>query len=166
MAESSIESVEQLQQELLKHLKNRGFFASSAVESSDRTEELYQYGYHLYNHGKYAESSEFFQALTQLDPHDYDHWVGLGAAKQMQQLYQEALVAYTTASILKSTDPALYFHMANCCFALKYIEQGLKALDAAESLANNNQALISQLAILRQAWCNEEKTIQQEQSSI
>jgi secretion system chaperone SscA len=157
-------TLDQLHDRIANHLKEIGAYQSLIKESEDGqfvTEELYCCAYHFYENGKYAEAVDFFKILTQMDSESVSYWVGLGASQQMLKNYNEALLAYSTALILNQKDPIVYLYAANCCFALKHIAEGLKALDVAESIAADkpeHEALLSEVAILKEVWSNVDKT--------
>lgn len=126
-------------------------------ETRSMAPELYSLGYHCYESGKYAEATHFFTTLTKIDGKNPKGWIGLAASLQMQKLYDEALLAYSTAAVLDPNDPEIFFHAANCCFSLEYVSEALKALDAAENIAKKmpeSGAMIQQFTTLREAWSN------------
>lgn len=152
--------LEALKEQVSQHLNSIGAYqplACSAEENTQIIQELYCSGYNFYENAKYREATDFFKVLTQIDADSVHHWLGLAASLQMQKLHNEALLAYATAIVLDPTDQTIFFHAANCCFALKHVDEGLKALDMAEQIASGKPeqgAFISQLAILREAWSN------------
>lgn len=160
----SIDQIEELKEQLSEHLKSIGAYQPltfSPEENEKIIHELYSFGFHFYENGKYEEAANFYKLLTQIDSENVNHWKGLAACLQMQKLHDQALLAYSAAIVLDSNDQTLYFHTANCCFALYRIKEGLEALDLAEKIAAEKPeqgAFISQLAILREAWSNVDNT--------
>lgn len=153
--------LEELKARIGLHLKAIGAYEPNPEGNNELVlNELYSRGYFFYESGKYAEATDFFKVLTQMDAENPIYWTGLGACQQMQKKYQEALLAYSTALILDSTDPVTFFHAANCCFALNYVSEGLKAIETAENIARErpeHQGMLPQLALLKKTWSNEAK---------
>jgi type III secretion system low calcium response chaperone LcrH/SycD len=125
--------------------------------SEDCLQGLYAIAYNFYENGKYREAVHYFRVLSNIDAPTRKHWMGLGASLHMLKDYEKALAAYSIAALLDNQDPYVHIHAADCCFALEQKERGMKALDAAElviKMNKNDQKLISQLALIRQAWSN------------
>jgi type III secretion system low calcium response chaperone LcrH/SycD len=151
---------QQLAQEFAQHLGlepdsvESGFFAEAAGHG---VEELYSYGYHLYQHRKYGSAASFFKIITALEPTNRAYWTSLGAVLKMQKEYRKAIEAYSTAVALDDSDPVSYFYLADCHLALGEVAEALGYVDAAERAATGKaryKSLISQLDLMRQAWCN------------
>ena len=85
--------------------------------------------------------------------------MGLAASLQMCKSYDEAIETYGVAAMLDDNDPHAHYHAAECYFLAGDPEKGKIALGAAEAVAarenKKNPNFISQLAIMRQVWCNE-----------
>lgn len=164
--------LEELKNQIGLHLKSLGAFVPSSnpdVNNELVINELYTRGYFFYESGKYTEATDFFKVLTQMKAENPLYWNGLGACLQMQKKYHEALLAYSTAAILDSTNPITFFHAANCCFSLNHIAEGIKAIEAAEDIARKNpeyKGMLSQLAFLKKAWSNEEKEENDSESGV
>ena len=123
------------------------------------TEDLYQYAYHFYKNGKYEEAADFFRTLTSINCSDRHYWIGLAGSLKMLKKYKEAIDTYAVAAVIDSSDPLVHAHAADCCFAAGEIDRGIQALESAESLTagkEHYQLLNSQLAVIRQAWCNQD----------
>lgn len=124
---------------------------------SEGLDNLYTYAYHFYDHGKYEKAVDFFYVLTRLDSQNFTYWLGLAAAQQMLKQYGKALDCYSVAALLNPENPTAHFYAAGCFFSMGQTDKGLQALDAAELIAQGQQKhkmLISQLALIRQAWSN------------
>lgn len=153
-------TLSELQERIAQHLTDIGAYQSLIKTNEDGefvAAELYCCAYHFYENGKYSEGVDFFKLLTQMDSENTANWIGLGACQQMLKNYNEALLAYSTALILDQTNPNVYLHAANCCFALKYLAEGFEALDVVESLAQNNpvhEPLLTEVDLLREVWSN------------
>lgn len=125
--------------------------------SEPTREDLYTMGYNFYNHGKYDEAASCFATLALSDSSNAKHWMGLGAAQQMNKKFEEALGAYSFAALTDVLSPRPSMHAAECFFALKRIPEGLAALEAAEILAQakeEDHCLLSRLAAMRETNIN------------
>lgn len=128
-----------------------------AQQLSEGLDNLYTFAYHFYDHGKYQRAADFFYVLTRLNNQDQTYWLGLAAAQQMLKQYEKALDSYSIAALLDPENPTVHFYAAGCFFSLGNVEKGLQALEAAELVGqgqSKHKMLISQLALIRQAWCN------------
>lgn len=161
--ENSAADLKLLEQQVAEHLKRIGAYQPlpySKEENAQIAQDLYSYAYHFYENGKYGESTDFFKVLTQIEADKAHNWLGLAASLQMQKMHNEALLAYSTAIVLDPDNQTTYFHAANCCFALNHTSEGLRALEMAEQIAKNKPeqtAFLSQLALLRKVWSNNDK---------
>lgn len=123
--------------------------------SSETIEGIYHFAYQFYLNGKYAESIKFFRFLTLVDTGTKKHWMGLGAALQMQKEYTQAIHTYSVAAILDELDPYVHLYAAECFFALEKVNDGIVALDSALKAAKLKKMfakLIPELNLLKEAW--------------
>lgn len=131
-----------------------GVHIEKKVLNPEEERFLYAAAYHAYENGKYADATHFFCYLTGCAPTKPEYWMGLGAAHQMAKEYQEAIYAYGAAALLKSDEPQVHLHAADCFFALGETEKGLQALESAElALGKQPAATIRRhIALMRQLW--------------
>lgn len=134
--------------------EEKGPFAAISKEKKD---EIYALAYMLYQNQQYQEASTLFRLLIEAHPSEAKFWKGLGACLQMQKDYDEALNCYSCSAYFSSQnqlDPYLYVYAADCHFALKQIDAGLKALEAARSNAKkmNNQRILQHVSFMQQVW--------------
>jgi len=85
----------------------------------------------LFDHGRYFDAANAFFFLVTLNPHQVDHWIGLGSSLQMCQDYESAIDAYELAAMCDFENPLPYFYLAKCLFAIHDREGALMALDLA-----------------------------------
>lgn len=126
--------------------------------SEEALKGIYATAYCFYQNGKYREASRFFRFLSIADANDPRHWIGLGATQQMLKEYEKAIESYTFAAILDEKNPYVYFHTADCLFALGKIDLGLKCLDSVEQVAKGQEkyeGLVSHVDLIRQNWENQ-----------
>jgi secretion system chaperone SscA len=132
------------------------FLKENNAAHEENIENLYATAYTFYQQKQFAQADSYFRMLVFLQPHKEKFWKGLAACLQMQQEHQEALECYKTLQQLtqSSVEVTMYMNMADCYFALKQIDKGLKILDIATQLAQqsqDSQALMHSM-IMREAW--------------
>lgn len=141
--------------------ENAPLFTPEAIES------MYGMAHQMYSSGNFEQASHVFRVLTFLDATKKRNWMGLGASLQMLKQYGEAVDMYGIAGLMEENDPYIHFHAAECLFLMGEKEKGRIALNSAEMMAekqkNKDHALISQLELFRQAWCNGE-SVKKDQS--
>jgi type III secretion system low calcium response chaperone LcrH/SycD len=124
--------------------------------TEEKIQDLYFLAFSLYREERYQDASYFFRLLAVAQPSDAKNWKGLGACLQMVQEYEDALHCYMSAQILnqEKPDPYLYVHAADCYFALKQKESGLKTLEAARLAAEETQdrRVLQHVALMRELW--------------
>ncbi len=121
-----------------------------------RIEENYRSAFALYQEKAYQRATEMFKLLVLARPFEAKYWKALGACLQMQKAYEEALSCYSSALAFSSKpiDLSLYVYAADCYFALKQIEAGLKTLETASLYAKEGQEarLLHHLGFMREQW--------------
>ncbi|MBI5274264.1 MAG: SycD/LcrH family type III secretion system chaperone [Chlamydiales bacterium] len=93
---------------------------------------LYSLAYSLYNMGDLPQAEQLFRKLIQTKPYDAKHWMGLGAALQMQHLYKEALTSWSMSALLLPNDPQPHYYAAECLISLNEPKEAVKALRMAQ----------------------------------
>lgn len=124
--------------------------------ADEKVEEIYALAFFLYRNQQYQDASHFFRLLVVFRPSEAKYWKGFGACQQMQQDYEHALNCYMSAQILHQNrpDPYLYVYAADCYFALKQKENGLKALEAArlKGKETKDARILKHVALMRDLW--------------
>lgn len=119
-------------------------------------EALYHFAYSHYKQGKYEDAVGLFRFLTIHDTNTRKHWMGLGAALQMQKKYDDAIEAYELAAALDPRDPYVHIYAADCFFAQNRTKDGLFALGCGERALNlqkePDKNLHAHIALMRMAW--------------
>ncbi|MBB5037710.1 SycD/LcrH family type III secretion system chaperone [Prosthecobacter dejongeii] len=111
-------------------------------------EVIYMVGYNQYNAGKYDEAERIFQLLSILNHFDRRFWTGLGACREQQKKYEEAIKAYGFLTMLDMEDPQPPLLMAKCYIAQGKVSDAEGALHACTYIARKKPA---HAAILEQA---------------
>lgn len=117
----------------------------------------YDTAYRFFTAGKYSDAEEVFLLLTVLDTMNIDHWMGLGAAQQMQKKYGEAADAYAAAALVDADEknPFPHLHAAECLWEINAMEKAFLAIKSALKIADKDQkhhALVEKLQLLNQRW--------------
>lgn len=94
-------------------------------------EVIYMVGFNQYNAGKYDESEKIFQLLAILNHFDARFWTGLGASREMQKKYEEAVKAYQYLIVLDISDPVPPLLCAKCYLGAGKTKEASEALQAA-----------------------------------
>lgn len=150
--------LDELQESISQRLKSIGAYQPLLYSTEDNAaiaQEFYCRGHQFYQNGKYLEAIDVFKVLTQIEFENVHYWAGLAGSYQMLKMYNDALLAYSTALILDPQDQKIFFHAANCCFALGHISDGIKALEMAEQLASKKPAqgaFLAQIEVLKKVW--------------
>ena len=93
-------------------------------------EVIYMVAFNHYNAGKYEDAERIFQLLSVLNHFDKRFWTGLGASREMQKKYDEALKAYTYLAVLELRDPLPPLLAAKCYMAMGKAKDAEGALHA------------------------------------
>lgn len=124
--------------------------------TDEAKEKLYSLAYEYYNFGKYEDASDLFRLLMQMSPNDERFWLGGGACFQQQKEYNQAIAHYAFAAIQFGNNPYFPFHSAECLLALQQVDAGMKALNDAKKIAEQNKKqyanMLNEIEILKAVW--------------
>ena len=107
--------------------------------SNEQMEAVYGAAYTAYNNGNYEQAQKIFQFLCQFEHLEKKYWMGLGATRQMLHQYNEAIEAYSFATLLDADDPRPPLQAADCHIALGNKEAALSGLTAAKEWAGDSE---------------------------
>jgi len=93
-------------------------------------EAIYMVAYNLYNGAKYDEAEKVFRLLSMLNHFEKRYWTGLGACREMQKKYDDALKAFGFLVLLDMEDPMPQLLCAKCFMALGKVDDAMGALVA------------------------------------
>ena len=99
---------------------------------------LYIIAYNLYSEKKYQEAVQIFETIAFYNHFDRRGWMGTAACYQMLGRYSDAIISYSSASLIDVQDPLPIFHSVECYIALKRYPEALSALEAILTLTKNN----------------------------
>jgi type III secretion system low calcium response chaperone LcrH/SycD len=100
----------------------------------DMINEIYQYGFHLYQSGKFKEALPVFNLLRVLSNQDPRFTFSIAACHHQLKNYEEAAGNYMLYELLDATNPLPYFHMYDCFTKLGQPDLALNALHQASRL--------------------------------
>ena len=96
---------------------------------SDHTIDLfYRGGYKLYESSYFADASDLFFAITVLNPFKYNVWLALGMAEREKGHFNEALQAFSMATIIDPTSVYPHLYSAGCYRSLNSEDKVKKTL--------------------------------------
>ncbi|WP_432692657.1 SycD/LcrH family type III secretion system chaperone [Morganella morganii] len=121
--------------ELNKFISEGGSLAMLKNISGDELEKIYAVACDFYESGKYPDAESLFQVLCMLNHYDSRFFLALGACRQQQARYHQALETYSYASLMSPSDPAFPFHAGECLLHLKEFSSAIQAFTSAELLA-------------------------------
>ncbi|MDP1834865.1 MAG: SycD/LcrH family type III secretion system chaperone [Chlamydiales bacterium] len=122
--------------DLLREYVEDGKSFQEILGYSDETmEQFYNAAYSLMQKHRYKEASDAFVFLTTLNPFVPEYWLGMGMCEQINQDYEQALVAYSMVVIGDRYQPLAHYHSAACHHALGDNNAALRSLEKAITLA-------------------------------
>ena len=143
-------SPEEILVELRDHLIAGGTLAGFANFDSRTMSGVYALGRYFYDQNDYDTAGDIFSWLTGFDPFERQYSFALGATRQMQGRYLDAIDFLATAQALDITDPVPAFHIAECLLKLGKGQEARDMLDMAVHYAKGEQhaALLAQAKAL------------------
>ncbi len=108
--------------------------------SDEDMESCYALAYLMYKNGKYEDARAQFAFLVFYDHLERKYWLGLAAALQMLEQYENAVTAYSIATLLDVEDPLVPFHAAECHIGLGDTQKAKNALEASIMASGDNEA--------------------------
>lgn len=130
---------DQHKDQLLEYFGKGGTWQHLLGYSEERMMGHYKRAYDYYQHAQFKEASDCFSYLTMINPYQYHYWMGLGMAKQNEQLYEEALVSYTAAEGIEPQNPLTHLHLSQCYHALQLSDLAIQHLQTAIELAKEKE---------------------------
>ena len=103
--------------------------------SEDESKKIYSVACDLYKADKYQDAERLFQVLCILNHYDTRLFLALGACRQHQAHYHQALETYSYASLMSPSDPRFLLHAGECLLHMKEFSTAKQAFTCAELLA-------------------------------
>lgn len=148
MAEDELNEF-RLSPELRQKLKDKDFIQKELIAgkspqeivgfSNETMAKFYGMAYRLFELRRYEDAGNAFLFLATLNPRIGDYWLGFGMATQMCHDYELAIDAYELVAIADLDNPAPYFYLAKCLFAIHDRDSALQALDLAIETAGDQE---------------------------
>lgn len=124
---------------IFNRLMQDGMSLSEAVGlNTEMLENLYAYGYRLYNNGNYKAASLIFSFLTTLNSEEPKYFLSLGACYHMQKEYINAINNYMSAFYLNMMDPLPFYYISDCYIKLNKIDFAAFSLGLVMQLASKD----------------------------
>ena len=111
-------SDEEIAEIMEKFLLNNHTLSTIYGFTSEQLEAIYALAHGEYESGKYERAHSLFQLLCHFDHMERRYWMGLGATRQMLRRHEEAVDAYSVASLYGIEDPDPPMHAAECHLVL------------------------------------------------
>ncbi|MBS0628369.1 MAG: hypothetical protein JSS09_09180, partial [Verrucomicrobia bacterium] len=112
--------------------------------SDDTIERFYQCGYRLYQDKNYQEAADVFFVISSIDYRRHNVWMILGLSEEKLNNYEQALVAFSMATLTDMENPLTFLHSAECYLALTDNENAQNCLQSALNLVNDKSDKESQ----------------------
>ena len=141
-------------EEVLKSLQNNLEINNGLMPSEFEEEDitlLYELAYNLYQANDFEQSGEIFKRLVIAKPFESRYWQAYASCLHLEKKYEEALVGWSMWCLIDDANPFPHFHAAESLFSLNDIQEGLKALKAAEN-RDEQGVLKDKIEGLRLAW--------------
>ena len=114
--------------EILKLMGNGCLLKDILHFTDDHIEAIYNYGYQLYENGKFDDAIEIFKNLTIIDPLYYNGYFGLAASFQQKKNFIKAIEFYVLSSVYNPSDPMPYYYAAECYLELNDVFAAIVSL--------------------------------------
>lgn len=105
--------------------------------TDEEMDAVYTVAYNYYTIGRYEDAEAIFHFLVMMDHLNVRYWIGLGASKQAQKKFKEALMSYQ--NVVGNLDIENYkaaYYAAECFLALGDKEKAAAALDTVKAFAD------------------------------
>lgn len=103
---------------LTEYMENKSTLLDTMALDKKNLGVIYQNAYNAFKVENYLQAENLFLSLFLLDHTDYDFQVGLAAAYEAQEKFENALSIYTLAMMTTGKDPELLFRAAKCLLAM------------------------------------------------
>lgn len=98
--------------------------------TGEEMDAVYSLAHDFYRTGRYQDAETLFKFLTVYDHLNPRYWLGLGATRQVQRRFEEAIKAYALVSLtLDVKNLKAPYYAAECFLALGDREKARQALD-------------------------------------
>ena len=109
-------------------------------KNSNRTIEIaYSLAKKLYEEGEHSKATSIFFILLLLKPKNYKIALALGVSEQKQNNYENAIEAYSVATILNINDPMPHIYASQCFYCCKKYYRAKLAINLAIKTAEQNK---------------------------
>ena len=128
-----------IEETVVRMLKDNLTLGDALEISPDLMEEMYDYGYRLYNSGKYKDALAVFEMLRNLDGTDSRFTFAIAASQHLSKDYTLAAGNYMLYEVLEPKDPLAYYHLFDCFTKMGQPMLAFDALSLASRLAQEGE---------------------------
>ncbi len=129
------EAVPLVKQVLTKMQTENLPFKEALGFSPELIEEIYQYGYSLFQSGKYQEALPVFNILRFIDGNDERFTFSLAVTHHHMKNYIEAAGNYMLCELVNPDDPLPAYHLSDCFIKMNQPELAFNAMKMAHQFA-------------------------------
>ena len=113
-----LEEWKQAQVAVTEFLEEKPLPAEAMGLSKDDMGAIYKNAYNAFQAEDYSQAENLFLTLFIMNFKEYDFQVGLGAAYEAQEKFENALAMYSLAMITRDQNPEMLFRAGKCLLAL------------------------------------------------
>ena len=99
--------------------------------------EKYKEAHELYKSGNIQDAKKMFVSLTLKKPLTWQLWFSLATIYQFENNLNQAIIAYSQASILNKKNAFIYYHLAECMLSLNDKKKAITFLDLANKVCHD-----------------------------
>lgn len=110
---------------------------NSDILSIDAAEELYGFGYALYQQGQFSEAAETFLYLILYSKTQAKNYAALASCCQIQENFETAALLYQFSIELGNAKPVIHFHLGECFLRLNRKSDALEQFTLTAELTCN-----------------------------
>ncbi|MCX6957336.1 MAG: SycD/LcrH family type III secretion system chaperone [Verrucomicrobiae bacterium] len=138
-ARTSLKDSAKKMEETFKPLLTQGvpLYLSRGLTEQD-LDALYIIAYNLYSEKKYQRAVKIFETISFYNHFDKRGWIGTAACYQVLGRYNDAILCYSSASLIDIEDPLPIFHSIECYIVLKRYSEARSALEVILLLTQEN----------------------------
>lgn len=116
--ETFLQEWTQAQTAVTEYLNEKTMPAEALALSKDDLAGLYKNAYNAFQAEDYAQAENLFFTLFLMNFREYDFQIGLAAAYEAQEKFENALAMYSLAMFTSEQNPDLLFRAGKCLLAL------------------------------------------------
>ena len=121
-------------------LMKEGYALKDILKVDDgNIEKMYDYGYQMYNNGKYKEALSIFQKIVTFDPSNDKFVMAVASCFQMLKEYPAATDCYMAAAHIDVKNPYPHYYSAECYLKMGDRTSAILSLNLAVNIAKGQK---------------------------